>query len=59
MCQTLIYLTEPGKNEGTPMDRLFIPEGCTLPSSDFSADERLAYWSRADVWRQLLGFLKD
>jgi len=46
-----------GEGEGTPMERVFVPEGHTIPVSDFSAEERLAFWSRADVWQQLRDFL--
>lgn len=47
----------PGEGNGRPIERVFIPEGYTLPVSDWSAEEQLAYWSRADVWVQLRRFL--
>lgn len=47
----------PGGEEGWPMDRVFIPDGYTVPASDLSAEERLTYWSRADVWVHLRRFL--
>jgi XTP/dITP diphosphohydrolase len=49
--------TVPGNGEGRPMELIFIPEGYTVPVSDFSTEERLAFWSQADVWVQLRQFL--
>jgi XTP/dITP diphosphohydrolase len=48
----------PGAGGGTPMEQVFIPDGYAVPVSDFPADERLAFWSRADVWVQLKRFLR-
>ena len=47
----------PGRGDGRPMERVFIPTGYTVPVSEWSAEEQLAYWSRADVWVQLRRFL--
>jgi XTP/dITP diphosphohydrolase len=47
----------PGEGNGRPIERVFIPAGYTVPVSDLSAEEQLAYWSHADVWVQLRRFL--
>lgn len=47
----------PGRGNGRPIERVFVPAGYTVPVSDLSAEEQLAYWSRADVWVQLRRFL--
>ena len=48
---------QPGRQNGTPMDQLFIPEGYSLPISEIPADEMVAYWSRATTWHELARYL--
>jgi XTP/dITP diphosphohydrolase len=43
--------TEPGRNSGTPIERLYIPAGYEMPISEFSEADRLAYWSNGEIWR--------
>ena len=49
--------TKPGRQNGTPMDQLFIPEGYSLPISDIPVDEMVAYWSNATTWHELRRYL--
>jgi XTP/dITP diphosphohydrolase len=44
--------TTPGQSSGTPIERLFVPDGYTMPISEFSNEERVSYWSNAEIWRQ-------
>jgi XTP/dITP diphosphohydrolase len=53
------FAAVPGEGDGRPIERVFVPDGYTMPVSDLSAEEQLAYWSRADVWVQLRRFLKE
>ena len=41
----------PGPSTGTSIERLFIPEGYDMPISEFSHEERLQFWSNAEIWR--------
>ena len=45
--------TRPGKQNGTPMDRLFIPEGYAVPISEIPSDEMVTYWSNVTIWQEL------
>ena len=48
--------TEPGHSTGTPIERLFVPDGYQTPISEFSHEERIAYWSHAAIWQQFKDF---
>jgi XTP/dITP diphosphohydrolase len=46
--------TQPGRPNGTPINQIFIPDGCLYPISDFSLDEQLDYWSKPENnWQEL------
>lgn len=46
-----------GHENGTAMDQLFIPAGCTVPISEMSTDQMIAYWSKTSVWQKLKEYL--
>lgn len=48
---------EAGRKGITPIEQLFIPEGYSMPISEMSSDESLAYWSNGDIWRKLREYL--
>jgi XTP/dITP diphosphohydrolase len=45
--------TKPGKRSGTPMEQIFVPEGYSVPISEFPQDEMLTYWSGVSIWQEL------
>jgi XTP/dITP diphosphohydrolase len=45
--------TKPGRQNGTPIDQIFIPEGYLNPISEIPPDELLTYWSNAATWQEL------
>ncbi len=51
-----------GRRNGTPIDQIFIPEGCSKPISEIPVDEMIGYWSNAAIWQELKqhieGFVK-
>lgn len=51
--------TTSGRQRGTSMDQIFIPEGFSKPISDIPPEEMLDYWSRASVWQELKSYLED
>jgi XTP/dITP diphosphohydrolase len=42
--------TSPGPSTGTPIERLFIPQGYETPISEFSAEAQVSYWSNGRIW---------
>jgi len=51
--------TAPGRSTGTPIERLFIPDGYQTPISEFSHDEQLNYWSKAEIWQAFKKYIAD
>lgn len=49
--------TDAGRQNGTSIDQIFIPEGYSKPISEIPPDEILAYWSNAAIWRELENYL--
>jgi XTP/dITP diphosphohydrolase len=49
---------EPGRESGSPINRLFIPDGYSLPVSEMLPDEMIAYWSNVSIWQELKGYLE-
>jgi XTP/dITP diphosphohydrolase len=45
--------TKAGKQNGTSIDQIFIPEGYSKPISEIPSDEILTYWSNATIWQDL------
>ncbi len=45
--------TKPGRQNGTSIDQIFIPEGYLNPISEIHPDEMLTYWSNATIWQKL------
>ena len=43
--------TTPGASTGTPIERLFIPQGYEVPISEFSQEEKISYWSKGEIWQ--------
>ncbi len=50
---------EPGPRTGTPIERLFIPNGFHTPISEFSHDEQVEYWSKATVLKEFRRHLEE
>jgi XTP/dITP diphosphohydrolase len=50
---------EPGPSTGTPIERLFVPDGYQTPISEFSHDEQVEYWSKAAVLKALRRHLEE
>jgi XTP/dITP diphosphohydrolase len=50
--------TSPGPSTGTPIERLFIPQGYETPISEFSAEERVSYWSNAKIWQAFKSYYR-
>ena len=48
--------TVPGQNNGTPIERLFIPDGYDVPISEFSPEEQYNYWRSGEVWHHFRTF---
>lgn len=48
-----------GQRNGTTMDQIFIPAGCSVPVSDMPADEMIAYWRKASIWKELVQYLVE
>ena len=44
--------TTAGRSTGTPIERLFIPQGYKTPISEFSPAEQVSYWSVATIWQE-------
>lgn len=42
--------TIPGSQNGSPIDRIFIPDGYKVPISALPSEEVIAYWSTAAIW---------
>lgn len=51
--------TQPGLSTGTPIERLFIPQGYDKPISEFSPAEQESYWSETPIWHDFRNFLKS
>jgi XTP/dITP diphosphohydrolase len=51
--------TEPGQSSGTPIERLYIPQGYETPISEFSPDEQVSYWSNAEVWKAFRSYYQE
>ena len=49
---------EPGRESGSPINRLFIPDGYLLPVSEMLPDEMIAYWSNVSIWQELKRYLE-
>jgi len=41
--------SEPSKNSGTSIEKLFIPEGFNAPISDIPEEEMVSYWSNGQI----------
>jgi XTP/dITP diphosphohydrolase len=52
-----VVATEPGRQKGTPIEQIFIPEGYSVPASEVAPDDMLAYWSSASTWHDLKKYL--
>lgn len=50
---------KPGKENGTSIDQIFIPEGFSNPISEIPPDELLTYWSNASIWQELKSHIKS
>ena len=51
--------TAPGPSSGTPIERLFIPQGYETPISEFSPEEQVSYWSKAKVWKAFKSYYME
>jgi len=40
---------EPSEKPGTPIDRLFIPQGFSVPISEIHEEDMIAYWSSGEI----------
>lgn len=49
--------TVAGAGPGTPMERLFIPRGYHLPTSELTPEAQANYWATSDAWRQFKAYL--
>lgn len=45
--------TKVGRQNGTSIDQIFIPDGYSKPISEIPSDEMLTYWSNANIWQEL------
>jgi XTP/dITP diphosphohydrolase len=45
--------TKAGRQNGTSIDQIFIPAGYSKPISEIPAEEMIAHWSNAAIWREL------
>ncbi|HPH97101.1 MAG TPA: non-canonical purine NTP pyrophosphatase [Anaerolineaceae bacterium] len=50
---------KPGQSLSSPIDRLYIPEGYDLPTSDMAPEDVVAYWSRETPWQALKQYLLE
>lgn len=51
--------TAAGRSTGTPIERLFVPQGYETPISEFSPEEQVSYWSEAKIWQEFRRFYQE
>ncbi|WP_160676514.1 non-canonical purine NTP pyrophosphatase [Clostridium sp. C8-1-8] len=49
--------TQPSLNEGTSIEKVFIPEGFYVPISDIPPEEMISYWSNGEIMSKFKNYI--
>ncbi|QAA33593.1 non-canonical purine NTP pyrophosphatase [Clostridium manihotivorum] len=49
--------TQPSLNQGTSIEKVFIPEGFDVPISDIPPEEMISYWSNGEIMSKFKDYI--